>query len=45
MMQLLTSLEPYQEFAQTVIVSELQEFNEIIYVQKGKIQIGFEINK
>ena len=45
MMQLLTNLEPYQEFAQTVIVSELQEYNEIIFVQKGKLQIGFEINK
>jgi hypothetical protein len=45
MMQVLTNLEPYYEISNTIMVSELQEFNEIIFVQKGKIVIGFEINK
>jgi len=45
MMEMLTYLEPRQEKAKTVLVSELDEFNEIIFVMQGTIIIGYEINK
>ena len=42
---LLTKLEPRYESKHTVIIDEFDEFNEIIFVYKGTIVIGYEINK
>lgn len=45
MIQLLNSLE-YREFARNqIIVHELQECDEIIFVEHGHYNIGYEINK
>ena len=45
MFQLFTSLEPRFEKKHTVVVDELDEFLDIIFVYKGKVAIGYEINK
>ena len=45
MYQLITQLEPFREKGYTVLKEELDEFNEIMYVNKGKVVIGYEINK
>ena len=45
MMQILTNLEPRFERAGTTVIDELEEFNEIIFVNQGTILIGYEINK
>lgn len=45
MIQILMSLEPRFETAGTTILEELQEINEIIFISKGKVAVGFEINK
>lgn len=38
------SLEPRQEVKHTVLADELDEFNEITFVNKGQIVIGYEVN-
>jgi hypothetical protein len=38
-------LEPFREKGYTVLKEELDEFNEIMYVNKGKVVIGYEVNK
>ena len=38
-------LEPRHEEARTILINELDEFNEIIFVTKGDVAIGYEINK
>ena len=45
MYQLLTKLEPFIEQRRTVLKAELDEFNEIMYINKGKVVVGYEINK
>ena len=42
---LLTKLEPRFEAKKTIIVDEFDEFNEVIFVFKGTVVIGYEINK
>ena len=38
-------LEPRFEKRRTILVDELDELNEIIFVNKGIVLIGYEINK
>ena len=44
-MDVLRNLEPRFERAGTPIINELDEFGEIIFIQKGIILLGYEINK
>lgn len=44
MLILLQNLEPRQEFENNTIYEELDEVNEIIFFDKGTVDIGFEIN-
>ena len=45
MTRLLMSLEPRYEAKRTVLVDELDEVNEITFVKKGQVVIGFDFNK
>ena len=44
MQELLSDLEPRQEFENIIIFNELDEVNEVIFFNKGSVDIGFEIN-
>ena len=44
MTKILMSLEPRCEPKKTIMANELDEFNEITFIQKGSIVIGYEIN-
>jgi len=44
MINLLLNLEPYIESRNVEIISELSEFNQIIFIQKGKMLVGFDFN-
>ena len=41
----LSNLEPRFELKHTILVDELDEFNEILFFQRGTMLIGYEINK
>ena len=45
MMQMLTQLEPRYEQAHTILVEELDEISELIFVDTGSVAVGYEINK
>lgn len=45
MMQILTHLEPRFEKMGTTIIDELEEFNEVLFIDNGTIFIGYQINK
>jgi len=45
MQELLSILEPRQEFENVIIYNELDEVNEVIFFNKGSVDIGFEINR
>lgn len=45
MITLLPMLEPRFEKRHTVIVDELEELDEIIFISKGTVIIGYELNK
>lgn len=45
MLQLLQYLEPRQEDAGTILFQELDEINEVIFIETGECDIGYEINK
>jgi len=45
MYQLITKLEPFKENRNTILKEELDEFNEIMFVNKGLVYIGYELNK
>ena len=45
MMELVNLLEPRQEKKYVSMVEELDEINEIIFVMKGTVVVGYEINK
>lgn len=45
MEKILTNLEPFREQAKTVLTSEIEEFQEISFVTKGTVVVGFEFNK
>ena len=42
--QILVKLEPFRENKYAKIIEELDEFTILQFVNKGKIQIGFELN-
>lgn len=39
------NLKPRFEKAKTILFEELEEVQEIIFIQKGYVDIGYEINK
>ena len=45
MIDVLTNLEPIFANENTILYNELDEFGEIIFVQKGIVSIGYELNK
>ena len=45
MMSMLIKLEPRYEPENTILVDELDEMTEIIFVYEGTINVGYEINK
>ena len=45
MMKALASIEPRYEKKGKIIYDELDELNEVIFIYKGTVFIGFEINK
>jgi hypothetical protein len=45
MMQILQKLEPRLMARNQMIFEELDDINEIIFVQKGQVDIGYEVNK
>ena len=44
MINLLLNLEPYMENKNVEIIKELEEFSQIIFIQKGKVAVGFDVN-
>lgn len=45
MTELLTRLEPRKEKADTILFTELDDFTEILFFNKGQVDCGFEINR
>jgi hypothetical protein len=45
MMAILEALEPRKYLSQELISAELDEVNEILFIEKGEYKIGYEINK
>lgn len=45
MQQILSNLEPRQEFEGTILFNENDEINEVIFFMKGIVDIGFMINR
>ena len=45
MVCLLSSLEPRHEHADTILFDELDEVNEVIFFNRGSLDLGFEINR
>ena len=45
MITILTHLAPRFELKGSMLVNELDEYGEIIFVHKGCIGVGYEINK
>jgi len=45
MTQLLLNLEPRRDPKHSILVDELDEFNEISFINQGEVVIGYEINK
>ena len=45
MLYILLNLEPIRYEKNTLLVNELDEFNEIKFITKGQVIIGYEINK
>lgn len=45
MMFLLTHLEPRREEEGAILFEELQGVNEVVFVEQGIVEIGYDINK
>ena len=45
MVELLKNLDPRKELAETILINELDDFNEVMFFNVGTVDIGFEINK
>ena len=43
MMELMYVLEPRMEAADTILMNELDQVNEVLFFTKGKHDIGFEM--
>ena len=42
---MLSFLEPRFELKYAVLLDEMEEVNEIIFINKGKVAIGYSVNK
>lgn len=45
MIEILKVLEPRKFLAKETINNELDEVNEILFIEKGEYNIGYEVNK
>lgn len=45
MLHIFSSLEPYYAPRSKIILAELDDVNEVVFITVGSIKIGFEINK
>ena len=45
MIEILQNLEPRFESKDTVLFLELDEIHEVIFVEQGKVDVGFELNR
>lgn len=45
MVEILEALNPRFESAGTILFNEFESYGEIIFVEKGEVGLGFEINK
>ena len=45
LMQICMVLDPRQEEKKTILLDELEEVNEILFIGTGTVVIGYEINK
>ena len=45
MMSILRKLEPRHYKKMTILVNELDENMEVVFIEKGQIMVGYEINK
>ena len=45
MVQILKFLDPRREFSETIFVKELDDFSEIMFFNRGTVDIGFEVNR
>lgn len=44
MLSILQNLEPRREEKNVTLIRELDEFNEVLFFNKGVYEVGFEIN-
>jgi len=44
-MELVIMLESYQSPAKTILFDELAEITEVLFIGKGSVVVGYEINK
>ena len=44
MVTLILQLEPRHENKHSIIIDENEEMNEVTFITKGKVAIGYEIN-
>ena len=44
MISILSKLEPRKEKPRTILIEELDEFNEITFFMKGLYEVGYSIN-
>ena len=45
MIQILQSLEPFKFLTNTIILTELDDVNEVLFIEEGLYDIGYEVNK
>lgn len=45
MLEILKNLEPRFEEKDTILIEELDEVNEIIFLEKGIFEVGYSVNK
>ena len=45
MVDVLADLEPRRENEKVILYNELDDFTEIVFFNKGKIELGYELNK
>ena len=45
MVETLSCLEPRREFTGVILFNELDDFTEILFFNKGSIQLGYELNR
>ena len=44
MSNVLTKLEPRIEYKDTILFEELDEVNEVLFISKGIVDVGFKVN-